>query len=177
MRPILIAHARRYPLWEADDLYKLIHQAAMGSEHALSDRGRARDSLRREIARLGPGPKEPLVDPISPDGEVVRVHLRPFAALQLSEAALLDAFIQTANHFPRSGERFDEYERVALQLAEEMVLAFPAKDLSVFMSGLRVSGLPAVHHSRRFEAEYAPAYRVVARELLPGELIAAARHL
>jgi hypothetical protein len=36
MRDILIEHARRYPCWELDDVYKLIHQGAMGSKHEVA---------------------------------------------------------------------------------------------------------------------------------------------
>jgi hypothetical protein len=59
-------------------VYKLLHQAAMGSEHAAPEEALARAWLDRELSQMGPGPAEGVVDPISPDGEVVRVHLRPF---------------------------------------------------------------------------------------------------
>ena len=67
MRTILAGHARRYPRWTEEDLYKLVHQAALGSEHAVQDEALARERLAREIAVLGPGPEEPLLDPLSPE--------------------------------------------------------------------------------------------------------------
>jgi len=62
---IVIEHARRYPWWVATDLYKLIYQAAMGSMHAVPEREEARSRLEQEIASLGEGPAEPLLDPIA----------------------------------------------------------------------------------------------------------------
>ena len=77
MNKILQDHLARYPKMQARDVYKLLHQAAMGSEHAVTDIASARAWLERELAEIGPGPAEPLVDPISPDGQIARIHLRP----------------------------------------------------------------------------------------------------
>ena len=77
LRRMLLDHNRRYPHCGVEDLYKLLHQAAMGSEHAAPEESIARSWLEQELSQLGPGPAEPIVDPIRPDGEVVRVHLRP----------------------------------------------------------------------------------------------------
>jgi hypothetical protein len=52
MKEILSTHASRYPEWVLADLYKLIYQAAMGPEHALTDETQARELLFDEIARL-----------------------------------------------------------------------------------------------------------------------------
>lgn len=174
MRSILTQHARRYPKWAVADLFKLIHQAATGSEHALSDEAQARDWLKRELAQLGPGPDEPLLDPISPEGRVVRIHLRPFTRRHLDAEALLQAFILTANAFPPAPDRLLEYAAVAGQLAQEALLPFSAKRVSRYLGDWRAAGFPAVHHSRRYTENYLPAYRVVARAFLPSEIVAAA---
>ena len=39
-KQILAAHVKRYPRLEIQDLYKLVYQGAMGSEHAVSDPAR-----------------------------------------------------------------------------------------------------------------------------------------
>ena len=77
---LLGQHLQRYPRMELADVYKLLHQAAMGPGHALRDPAQARDALRSECAALEPGGQDPLVDPISPDGQLARVHLRPWLA-------------------------------------------------------------------------------------------------
>jgi hypothetical protein len=174
MRRILAAHAARYPHWAIDDLYKLLHQAALGSEHAVSDVARARDWLTQELGRLGPGPEEPLIDPISPAGEVVRVHLRPFFRRHLEGELLLGAFTRTARHFQGSAHCIVEYGETAAGLAREGLLRFAEDEVAEFVSRMKDAGFPAVHHSPGFKAEYRPAYRVVAHHELPLEIIAAA---
>ena len=174
MRRILTAHAARYPLWALDDLYKLIHQAAVGSEHAVSDEAHARDWLTRELAGLRPGPEEPLIDPISPGSEVLRVHLRPFVRLRLEGELLLQSFIRTAREFQGSADRIVEYAETAADLARGGLLSFDGDELAKFLARMKEAGFPAVHHSPAFEAEYRPADRVVARHELPPEIIAAA---
>src|SRR5688572_27361535 len=65
-RRILSDHTRRYPRMAIQDLYKLIFQASFGSEHAVTSLSDTEAWLTRELAALGSGPEEPMVDPISP---------------------------------------------------------------------------------------------------------------
>lgn len=174
MRFIITDHAHRYPRWTLADLYKLIHQAALGSEHALANEPQARDWLMRELAQLGPGLNEPLLDPISPDGRIVRLHLRPFAQLQLDAEGLVRAFILTAQTFSRDTQRLREYAALANQLAHEGVLPFSPQQVSRYMAKAQALDFPAIHHSVRYREDYHPAYRVVAREMLPPEIVAIA---
>jgi hypothetical protein len=171
MRAILIDQARRYPRWALEDLYKLAHQAAMGSEHAVTDEARAREWLMRELADLRSGPDEPLLDPISADGLIVRVHLRPFARLGLASEILLAAFLCTGKEFRGSTERIEESLSEAAELAHEGLLAFGAADVRSLVARMKAVGFPAVRHSEVFQAEYLPAYRIVARAFLPRELL------
>lgn len=172
MRSILIDHSHRYPEWAEDDVYKLTHQAAMGSEHAVTDGSRAREWLLQELAGMGPGPDEPLIDPISPDSRIVRVHLRPLARLHLRPELLLGAFLQTAMQIPRSPETLAELAGVAIQLAVEGMLRLPSDRITERFAEMQADGYPAVHHSLVFTELYRPAYRVVAQDLLPKEIMA-----
>jgi hypothetical protein len=124
MRGVLLRHAERHPLWGLDDLYKLVHQAALGSEHAVTDERAARDWLVRELAGIGPGPDEPLVDPISPDGAIVCVHLRTSARLGLAPERLVQAFLRTAREFRGSVEAIERALTEAEHLARDGLLPF-----------------------------------------------------
>ncbi len=174
MRTILIEHSQRYPYWAISDLYKLIHQSTMGSEHAMGNEDRVRDWLRTELNSLVPGPVEPLLDPISPDGKIVRIHLRPFSKLNLDEEKLLQAFLHTAQIVIPSTNQLFEYAGIAIRLAEDEYISFDADEIYGYIQGLRDSGFPAVHHSQIFEDNYLPAYRVVARDLIPEEILTSA---
>lgn len=169
---LIRAHLVRYPLMEPADLYKLLHQAALGSEHAVRDTMAAREWLEAEMATMGPGPAEPLVDSLRADGRVVRIHLRPFVAAGGDPEALLQAFIETG---AEQGDREDlrRAGEVAVRLARAKALPWPDSTMSALFAGLAAQGYPAVHHSAVFVDQYRPAYRVVAGRLLRGVLPAA----
>ncbi|HET7041456.1 MAG TPA: hypothetical protein VFI13_05540, partial [Gemmatimonadales bacterium] len=95
LRAIVTAQLARHPQMGPEDLYKLLHQGAMGSEHAMHDTAGARRWMVNELATMGEGPPEPLVDTIAPGGAIVRVELRPWVATGRSTDSLLAAFIAT----------------------------------------------------------------------------------
>ncbi len=168
---VLADHRSRYPLMTLDDLYKLIHQASMGSEHAVTDTASAREWLSREIAQLGEGPDEPILHPLTPDSGIVRVHLRPFLEAGGDPEALLDAFIRTANLYAGSLQELKRRWSVALRMAEEGSLAFGPSSMKEYLAAKEAEGFPAIHHSGAYAAAYRPAYRVVARPFLPPGLM------
>jgi hypothetical protein len=161
-------------MWALDDLYMLLHQSAMGAEHALADEGIVCQRLEEELAMMGGGPPEPLVDSISPDGRIMRAHLRPLLQHGIGQAGLLQAFIQTSKQVKPCRERFIECAALAASLCVESILPFDREETAKYLHRMMEAGLPAVHHSARFEELYRPAYRVVAREFLPEEILAAA---
>jgi len=164
---ILTSHISRYPEMKIWDVYKLIHQASMGSEHAISDPGEVRAWLEQELNELGEGPQEQVRDPISVDGNILRVHLRPYMTAGGKPEALLEAFIRTAKEFQGDAHLLEQYWDVAVQLAKESKLPFPASEMESFFDSLKTQGFPAVHHSLDYKRRYRPAYRVVKAEFLP----------
>ena len=163
---ILTAQVRRYPRLQIEDLCKLLHQASMGSEHAVSDEDGVRAWLQQELAVMGDGPEEPLVDEISPTGDIVRVHLRPYATAGRDPQGLLHAFLRTAREYRGSTEQFRKYGEVAEAMATSGLLPFEPGQITEFMRRMEDEGFPAVHHSDTYGRLYQPAYRVVARRFL-----------
>lgn len=161
-RTILRNHLARYPLMQLPDFYKLVHQATMGSEHAVADRARARAWLESELAQLGDGPDEPVLDAIRPDGAVLRVHLRPFSAAGGDAARLLDAFMRTAEEYQGSEASLLDFWEAVVEMAADGETSFDAAEAGRFITDMRESGFPAVHHSQVYRNAYRPAYRVVA---------------
>jgi hypothetical protein len=152
---------------QVEDVYKLAHQACLGSEHAVGERAQAERWLERELEQLGDGPHEPTIDPISPDGRIGRVHLRPYLAGGGDATDLLDAFVRTANGFRGSHERLRSSWATVEALAADGSLPFSRADAEAFGRSADAAGFPAVHHSPAYGAAYRPAYRVVARAFLP----------
>jgi hypothetical protein len=185
-RRILENHFLRYPQMQITDLYKLLHQAALGSEHAVRDEPAARNWLENELVEMGDGPDDPLMDPLSPDGQILRIHLRPYHRAGKKSEMLLQAFIQTANKCrstpsrapsgnrdrlrvagpETTTEKLKEYYREARQLSDEGRLPFSGETVRLFFARMEEQGFPAVHHSKLYKRLYRPAYRVVAKQFL-----------
>jgi hypothetical protein len=159
---VLRDHLSRYPALQIQDLYKLLHQAALGSEHAVSDRGSVERWLTRELAEMGEGILEPLIDPISHNGEIIRIHLRSYVAAGHDPMMLLDAFILTANEHHGDIRLLEQYWQNTVSMH-----IFPVPEMDEFFQGLKEKGFPAVHHSAEYERLYQPAYRVISLALCP----------
>jgi hypothetical protein len=166
MNNILRNHFQRYPLMQVADLYKLLHQAALGSEHAVRNEQAARDLLERELAEMRNGPDDPQTDPLSPDGQILRVHLRPYVRSGKDLEKLLAAFIQTANEWRGSPEKLKEYGTTVARLVRSRTAEIPLKEIEAFFAKKEEQHFPAVHHSEVYEHLYRPSYRVVARQFL-----------
>ncbi len=168
---IVLAHLARYPLMQPADLYKLAHQAALGGEHAAPSEAAVRAWLMRELKEMGDGPPEPLLDPITASGRILRVHLRPYLRAGLDPEALLRAFVLSARQIHGDAEELRSCLNVILRLAEDEQLGIEAGKCRLFFSEMESAGWPPVRHSPVFRQAYRPAYRVVARDLLPEEIL------
>lgn len=165
--PIIRREIARHPGMRPEDLYKLLQQAAMGSEHAMTDTAAARAWMTNEVATMGRGVGERLVDTIAPGGAIVRVNLRPWVAAHRSTDSLLAAFIRTAEVVAPDSIRLSGYLAVADSIVEAGGAPFRAAPWRALVEKQRGEGFPAVHHSPEYEAAYHPAYRVVAGPLIP----------
>lgn len=159
---IINFHLSRYPAMQIQDLYKLIYQAAMGSEHAITDLEAVRIWFARELTELNDGPAEPLIDPISANGDIVRVHLRPFVASGHDPDLLLKAFIRTAHEYHGEIRMLEQYWQAAVDVA-----IFPAAQMNEYIRSMKEKNYPAVHHSPAYKQHYRPAYRIVALAFCP----------
>jgi hypothetical protein len=166
LQSILTNHFNRYPQMQMVDFYKLLHQAALGSEHAVQDEQEARDWFEREHAKMGNSPNDPMVDPISPDGQILRVHLRPYLCAGKDADTLLRAFIQTANEWQGSLDKLKEYAATAGGMTQPVASQFSPMEIRAYFAKMEAQGFPAVHHSKVYERLYHPAYRVIARQYL-----------
>lgn len=164
------AHRARYPAMQPADAYKLLHQATLGSEHAIASREMAAQWLARELATLPAGPGEPLVDTLGTGG-FARIHLRPFLAQGGEPDSLLSAFVLTASTATRDTAQLS----CALAAVQRMVMNhethWDADSVSQLFTSAAAGGYPAMHHSDTFTATYHPAYRVVSVSLITTALL------
>ena len=163
---LLSAHLERYPAMQPDDIYKLLHQAALGPGHAVKDAAVARAWLEKEAAELGPGPVEPDKDVISPDGRLARVHLRSWLAAGRNLDDLNRAFVETANSYPPSRERLEKFCGCLGDLAGAGGIPFAQQEVVAHFDRIAQASYPVLHHSKTYSDAYKPAYRVVAIDYL-----------
>ncbi|HEV8644537.1 MAG TPA: hypothetical protein VGR01_03095 [Burkholderiales bacterium] len=159
---LLSQHIARYPRMQLDDIYKLLHQAALGPGHAVKDAAAARAWLEKEAAELGPGPAETEKDIISPDGRLARVHLRSWVTAGRSLDDLNRAFVETANSYPPSRERLEKFCGCLGDLAAAGGIPFAQQEVVAYFDRIAQGSYPVVHHSKTYTDAYKPAYRVVA---------------
>ena len=167
--PLLQWHTSKYPEMEVEDVYKLLHQSVAGPAHAIEDPDMARQWLDREWAGLGPPREtEETFEPLSEDGRLVRVNLRPWRSAGLPSEAVLDAFVRTAGTVaPDTGRIRTELDAISAcsdRLASGSKI--PAAEVQAFFSDRERDGYPAIHHSEAYISAYHPAYRVVLRSYL-----------
>lgn len=171
VRNLLADHIKRYPKMQIEDVYKLLLQAALGSEHAVSNEEGAFNWMQNEVAKLSSvSTQELLIDPIAPDKKLVRVHLRPYIEKKGDLKFLTKAFVQTANTFRGSKETLQRYLDCAVSIVEKNRSPFDAQAMKKFFAEKAAANYPAVHHSKAFAENYSPAYRVVAWEQLSDDL-------
>ena len=163
---LLSSHLKRYPAMQLADIYKLLHQAALGPGHAVDNSVAARQRLEQEVAGLGDGPMEPTQDIISPDGRLARIHLRTFMAANGDLDVLHRAFVETAASYPASRDKLAKFCGCLGDLAETGAIAFAKQDVLKYFDKIAREGYPAIHHSTAFHGAYRPAYRVIAVDLL-----------
>lgn len=154
------------PAATPQDAYKWLFQAARGGEHAAPSAEAARRWLEREWETLGPPrPGEPLVEPLRPDGAVVRLHLRPFRAAGGDREALLEAFLGSARAFAADPELFvAAWRAFGDGLPADAAGPMSRAAWAELDRASEEAGWPARHHSRAYAEVHAPAYRVLTGE-------------
>ena len=163
---LLGQHRQRYPRAALADIYKLLHQAALGPGHAVTDAASAHATLTSEAASLGAGPADPLVDPISPDGRLARIHLRAYVAAGHDLDKLAEAFVQTAATYTGSRDKLAKFCACLGDLADAGGIPFSRAQVDTYFDSIVAQGYPVVHHSEDYRTAYRPAYRVVDIQLL-----------
>lgn len=157
------------PKWKADpnvrieDAYKWIFQATRGGEHAAPDRESARTWLEGEWRSLGqPDKSEPLWQPLCKDGSIGRENLRVFKADGGKMDDILDAFLTSSREYKETGTAFiDTWTLLGKRLKKHPSGELIYADWMRLDTEMKARNYPAVRHSKQFEDNDHPAYRVI----------------
>ena len=158
-----LAQARAEPEVRVADAYKWLVHATRGGEHAVADGFAVRKWLENEWATLGPPqPDEPLWVPLTADGRIGRLNLRPYRAQGGAPEPLLAAFLASAESFDASPSRFRAaWNALGRALKQNSQGYLTYSDWRRLDREMRAKGYPACHHSPEYEQARHPAYRVL----------------
>ena len=157
----LLAHLVSHPHLGTEDIFKFLHQSALGCEHLVASAEAAAEYIRREAeCALADAPAA--IERL--DGDFCRVPLS-FLREGLSPDTLARLFFLSASMAGEGEEALAERLSVARTMVAEGILPIGLAEFDEKLSAWRSRGYPAVHHSDAFRSAYRPAYRVIANEL------------
>jgi len=158
-------HVQRYPRIQVQDVFKMLYQGEFGIGHLLGDGTRALQYLREELAQLDSTTgDEELLEPVSADGGMVRVNLRPYRRAGHSPELLVRAMMESASDTRGDTARFVSTWREFISSAPAS--GFDPEELRTWDDRVRRGDLRVVHHSGVYTGAYRPAYRVCRRAVI-----------
>lgn len=153
-------HMQRYPGFAVQDLYKLLFQAILGSEHLLTDAAAAQRWLEQEWESQPAERGEPLFEPVSLDSRLVRLNIRPFKATGADLQTMWLAFY-SASRGCGEKQTFITTWRQSLTWISQRSIALSAEAAYDFDEIQKRAGYPAGRHSQTYRRLHRPAYRLV----------------
>lgn len=162
-----IAHWQAEPEIEIEDAYKWLYHATLGGEHAVLDDAGPRRWMDREWQGLGELlPGEPDLVKLRPDGQLIRVNLRPYKAAGGDKETLLQVFVASARRFHAARSAFEaEWFLLGETLREDPIGRLTRAEWDRVDEQTKAAGYPAIEHSKAYLEARIPAYRVVLAEL------------
>jgi hypothetical protein len=176
---------------ELTDIYKYLHQAEFGVGHIIDHPEGFAHRLHQEMVHntTPETVREPVVESLSVDGNVLRVNLQPLRAsfaddVERAVDDLAQVCLQSAQvirgvnaHFFDALDTFRMLNRDGEIVLAGQVFAFPSKWVETFLSELRqvmhrIRQVPVFCHSQRYKQLNRPSYRVVARSVLEASPLA-----
>ena len=154
-------HLAAYPKMTAQDVVKLVFQAHCGCGHLLADESSVLAYIEREESTLTPNPDEPLTEPLG--AHYCRLNLRRAMAEGIEPLWIARMMALSTKDTDTLSERQSAYEdilslsvaNIGLSQAELHPIAQQLIDDSTWLPG----------HSEPYRQAYAPAYRVISREM------------
>ena len=163
-----------YPETRVQDIYKSFCQDNLGPGHLIPDPAYARDYLRTDLATfredldsLRYDAPARMYESVGDQGNYVRVDLSVVLDGLVSEEALLDAFVRSANEGATVNpeEWVAKWEDIAGIIRKDFKDIPGAEEDLALLDSLIKEGNLIMHHSSAFEAAYHPHYRIIAKDI------------
>jgi len=161
---LVAAHKKARPEMGARDVYKLLYQGVFGVGHIMGPEALPR--LRAEVGGLdlSEQPNEPLSEPVSVTGSIVRVNLRPYLRSGYKPEHLIEAM--EGSILRGKAEEFCIHWDSFAELVWSGQLSFNNSEVEAITKELRRDAPMPMHHTPEYREAYHPAYRVVRRREL-----------
>ncbi len=143
------------------DIYKMLYQGVFGAEHLLSNVERAKAYLRDEWDRVPSDKTILLLEPVSPDGTVVRANIVRCKAEGIDMEKLWRAFYYSVSKVQAEKNQFAEAWRAFVKLCQVENWPFDSGKAAHFGDEAHAKNWPAKHHTAAYRKANFPAYRVV----------------
>lgn len=161
-----------YPASTLQDIYKSFFQDRFGPGHIVADTAQAAVYLRHELESVD-NLDVKLYEPTGEHCNYYRVALAAIASGKVPFDTYLSCFLRSV----REVEAVDVEVWAAEWAQKEKVIAsmdlgLPgcAEDAAAIEEMLS-SGHYAVHHSKQYNAHYAPHYRIIAKDIFEAEIL------
>ncbi len=173
------------------DIYKCLHQAEFGVGHIIDHPEGFTHRLHQEALKDDPpeAVREPVVENLSADGQVLRVNLRALRRTFIDDVHqtmdnLAQVCIQSAQvargvntHFFEALDTFVILNQTGEIALAGHLFAFPSDWVETFFFELRdlmrrIRQVPVFSHSENYKRLNRPSYRVVARSILEASPLA-----
>ncbi|MBR3589042.1 MAG: hypothetical protein IKL16_05720 [Clostridia bacterium] len=153
----LTEHYETYPKLQIQDVFKFLHQSALGCEHIVSSLEKATENIKEEYGR-GIAKNKIFVEKL--DGDYSRVHLSCMD-YGVSAEALGEMLFLSAKKGVDGKTKLKQKLKIAEEMITEGLLPFDIDEFRCAAQIWEKEGFPAIHHSEVFRRAYKPAYRVV----------------
>ena len=160
-----------YPKSTLKDLYKNFFQDKFGPGHIIADTTAAANYLRRELASYNEITGD-IAEPTGWQGNFYRVNLSVLKNNIISYPVFFDAFYRSVNGInpPSVPEWQKEWNAIEAIIAS-LSLNLPDYELDRQEIDSRLdSGEYVGHHSKLFESNYSPHYRIISKDIFEKEL-------
>lgn len=161
-----------YPQSTLQDIYKSFFQDRFGPGHIVADTAQAAAYLRRELESVDSlGVR--LYEPTGAHGNYYRVALAAVAGGKVPFGTYLSCFLRSV----RDVQAVDVEEWAAewaqiKRTIDGMSLVLPGYESdAAAIEEILANGHYAVHHSRLYNASYAPHYRIIDKDIFEKEIL------